>query len=115
MFSLILDLGDAIRHFRNEKQSGASRISQSLVGQFLESRRQAGRHFVPSNGPTSDCEMRFAPDCFVSKVAGLMVSALNPDQAVRIRALDGVIVLCSWARHFTLIVPLSTRSIVRAI
>ena len=35
--------------------------------------------------------------------SGLMVSA------VRVRALAGVIVLCSWARHFTLTVRLSTQ------
>ena len=35
-----------------------------------------------------------------------MVSA---DQAVRVRALAGDIVLCSWARHFTLTVPLATQ------
>ena len=40
---------------------------------------------------------------------------LSPDQAVRVRvqvrvrALTGDIVLCSWARHFTLTVPLSTQ------
>ena len=32
---------------------------------------------------------------------------LSPDQAVRARALAGDIVLCSWARHLTLTVPLS--------
>ena len=37
-----------------------------------------------------------------------MVSA-SPDRAVRVRALAGDIVLCSWARHFTLTVPLSTQ------
>jgi len=31
------------------------------------------------------------------------------DLAVRVRALAGDIVLCSWARHFTLTVPLSTQ------
>ena len=30
------------------------------------------------------------------------------DRAVRVRALAGDIVLCSWARYFTLTVPLST-------
>jgi len=30
------------------------------------------------------------------------------DRAVRVRALAGDIVLCSWARHFTFTVPLST-------
>ena len=32
----------------------------------------------------------------------------TPDRVIRVRALAGDIVLCSWARHFTLIVPLST-------
>ena len=33
----------------------------------------------------------------------------SPDQAVQVRALAGDIVLCSWARHLTLTVPLSTQ------
>ena len=33
----------------------------------------------------------------------------TPDRAVWVRALTKIIVLCSWARHFTLIVPLSTQ------
>jgi len=33
----------------------------------------------------------------------------SPDRAVRVRALAGDIVLCSWARHFTPTVPLSTQ------
>ena len=33
----------------------------------------------------------------------------SPDRAVRVQALAGDIVLCSWARHFTLTVPLSTQ------
>ena len=31
------------------------------------------------------------------------------ERAVQVRALAGDIVLCSWARHFTLTVPLSTQ------
>ena len=39
-----------------------------------------------------------------------MVSALmTPDRVVRVRGLAGDIALCSWARHFTLTVPLSTQ------
>ena len=38
-----------------------------------------------------------------------MVSALVPGSMVRVRALAGDIVLCSWARDFTLTVPLSTQ------
>ena len=33
----------------------------------------------------------------------------TPDRVVRVRVLAGDIVLCSWARHFTLKVPLSTQ------
>ena len=33
----------------------------------------------------------------------------SPDRAVRVRVLAGDIVLCSWARHFTPTVPLSTQ------
>ena len=33
----------------------------------------------------------------------------TPERAVRVRALAGDIVLCSWARHLTLTVPLSTQ------
>ena len=33
----------------------------------------------------------------------------TPELAVRFRALAGDIMLCSWARHFTLTVPLSTQ------
>ena len=40
---------------------------------------------------------------------GLTVSALRSDRAVRALALTGDIVLCSYSRHFSLTVPLSTR------
>ena len=33
----------------------------------------------------------------------------TPERALRVRALAGDIVLCSWARRFTLTVPLSTQ------
>jgi len=33
----------------------------------------------------------------------------SPECAVRVQALAGDIVLCSWARHLTLTVPLSTQ------
>jgi len=34
---------------------------------------------------------------------------LSPDRVVQVPALARVTVLCSWARHVTLIVPLSTQ------
>ena len=45
-------------------------------------------------------------------VGGTVASWLvrsTPEWAVRVWALAGDIVLCSWARHFTLTVPLSTQ------
>jgi len=39
----------------------------------------------------------------------LRLVRLSPDRAVRVRALDGDIVLCSQARHLTLTVPLSAQ------
>ena len=33
----------------------------------------------------------------------------SPERVVRVRALAGDTVLCSWARHLTLTVPLSTK------
>ena len=39
----------------------------------------------------------------------------STDRAVRVRALAGDTVLCSWARHFTLTVPLSTPELVKSL
>ena len=44
-----------IRHFRNERKSGASVISHSFVGPLLYGFSSC---LVPSHGPTSDCKMR---------------------------------------------------------
>ena len=43
-----------------------------------------------------------------SAVASWLVR-LTPERAVWVQALARDIVLCSWARHFTLAVPLSTQ------
>ena len=50
--------------------------------------------------------------CTFEQWGGAVASWLvrpSPDRAVRVRALAGYIVLCSWVRHFTLAVPLSTQ------
>ena len=49
---------------------------------------------------------------FYNKYRGTVASWLvrsSPDRAVLVQALAGDIVLCSWARHLTLTVPLSTQ------
>ena len=45
---------------------------------------------------------------YKGKVASWLVCS-TPDLVVQVQALTGDIVLCSWARHFTLTVPLSTQ------
>ena len=51
-------------------------------------------------------------DSFSFDVGGAVASCLvrsTPDQVVRVRVLAEDVVLCSWAKHFTLTVPLSTQ------
>ena len=50
-----------ICHFQNEKQSGVSRILQLLVGLLLGAKLRPAWRCIPSNGSTSNCEMRLAP------------------------------------------------------
>ena len=50
---------------------------------------------------------------FTSSVGGTVASWLvhsSPDRAVQVPALARDIALCSWARHFTLTVPLSNQA-----
>ena len=46
---------------------------------------------------------------FQSGTVASWLARSTPERALRVRALAGDIVLCSWARHFTLTVPLSTQ------
>ena len=50
----------------------------------------------------------FCLPLLVKTMASRLVRSF-PDRAVWVRALAVDIVLCSWARHFTLTVPLSTQ------
>ena len=50
----------------------------------------------------------FGDNCAGGAVASWSVR-LSTDRAVRVQALAGDTVLCSWARHFALTVPLSTQ------
>ena len=44
----------------------------------------------------------------VGTVASWLVRS-TPDRVIRVQGLAGDVVLCSWTRHFTLTVPLSTQ------
>ena len=47
-------------------------------------------------------------DAFVGGAVASWLVRSTPKRAVRVRALAGDTVMCSWARHLTLTVPLST-------
>ena len=66
------------------------------------------KQFVPTT--YSDIDISRFIDGRLPANGDLMVSMLHgtPDRAVRVRALVGVFVFCSWTGHFTLTVPLST-------
>ena len=52
------------------------------------------------------------PSVYTANVGGAVASwlvRLSTDRVVQVQALAGDTVLCSWARHFTLMVPLSTQ------
>ena len=64
-------------------------------------------HFGDVDGP-----VQFAICLMVRPLGGAVASWLvcsTPDRVVWVRGLAEDIVLCSWARHFTLTVPLSTQ------
>ena len=80
------------------------------------------QHVVPNNASISSINMcrlfsqgvqilgqQFLRYYGVRGTVASWLVCLSPDRAVQVRALVGDIVLCSWARHFTLTVPLSTR------
>ena len=77
-----------------------------IWGQFL---RSPGTFF----GPTKLLLVSSFAEVYMpcGRRSGLMVMCTRsrPERAVRIWALAGDIVLCSWARHSTLAVPLSTQ------
>ena len=47
---------------------------------------------------------------FVGGAVASWLVCSTPDRVVLVRVLAGNIVLCSWARYFTLTVPLSTHA-----
>ena len=69
---------------------------------------KVSRHLNQSNSKIllEDTNAKQLIYLFVKNVGGAVAS---PDRAFRVQALAWDIVLCSWARHFTLTVPLSTQ------
>ena len=62
--------------------------------------------------PTRESVLSLIYAPFYAFVGGAVASWLmrsSPGRAVWVRVLAGDIVLCSWVRHFTLTVPLSTQ------
>ena len=73
---------------------------------------QLDRQTNNNGGDVTNCWRSVKVELIHPLVGGAVASWLvrsTPERAVRVRALVGDIVLCSWARHFTLTVPLSTQ------
>ena len=108
----------AVRHGSYLASSGVARDCCSLLEIHSVSSKLCFFHpeFARAFRPLSSM-FRFIPPLFVlaqhdlnlgAAVASWLVRS-SPDRGVRVRALARDIVLCSWARHFTLTVPLSTQ------
>ena len=74
--------------------------------QFMSDSEQAQSN---SEQFVSDSEQFVSNSEQVGRRGGLMVSALDSGSGGPGSSPDRVTALCSWARHFTLIVPLSTQ------
>ena len=64
---------------------------------------------TPATQANERLVLRSSKSYNVGGAVALWLVRPSPDRAVRVRALAGDIVLCSWARHFALTVPLSTQ------
>ena len=53
--------------------------------------------------------LNFSSHSYLGGAVASWLVRSSTDRTVRVRALAGDTVLCSWARHFTLTVPLSTQ------
>ena len=68
--------------------------------------KKQSRHFKPDIHILKRLNIQHLPQ---QKVLASCLVCLTLDQAVQVRALARDTVLCSWTRHFNLIVPLSTK------
>ena len=81
-----------------------STVVQTAYQAFEEEVKQKFDRF-PANDVSKDSQV----SALMHKAVASWLVRWTPDQAVRIRALAADIVLCSWARHFALTIPLSTQ------
>ena len=75
---------------------------------FMLTRWSCGTVKLQSRSEKHVFSLNYSPQLVGGAVASWLV-CLTPEWAVRVRALAGDIVLCFWARHLTLTVPLSTQ------
>ena len=54
-------------------------------------------------------DIHYQTTLFILRAEASWIVCSPPDQVVQVRAMLGNTALCSWARHFTLTVPLSTQ------
>ena len=63
----------------------------------------------PLNGSEAGVDLVLIKTSLLGGAVASWLVRSTPERAVRVRALAGDSALCSWARHFTLTVPLSTQ------
>ena len=93
------EIVEAVNHFRylGSEVMSSGRLNEELRTRIVRASATFGQLFK----------------IWRSKIVGGAVTSWlvssPPERAVRVRALAGDIVLCSWTRHFTLTVPLSSQ------
>ena len=87
---------------------GADEVSNLANSERMKCKRVNTPYRLYSEFNSSRVIYRSLPASEGGAVASWLVCS-SPDRAVRVRALAGDSVLCSWARLFTLTVPLSTQ------
>ena len=106
-------LADKMRYFCFQSVGIFQSINQSINQSNKQSINQSNNQSINQtiNQSSINILASFIPQ-ITSSVEGTVTSWLecsSPVQAVQVRALAGDMVLCSWARHFTLTVALSTQ------
>ena len=111
----LVDMAKSIRPDQTEQDSSEKASSLSITEALLASVPctssgvdRVVRHICIRRQSTDIRPRTRSRTTLGAAVASWLVRS-SPGRAARVRALAGVIALCSWARHFTLTVPLSTQ------
>ena len=110
LLSIVQDAGFFVGKFHNENLlfRGWNFGERLNIVQGIYLRRQNNIRFLEWSY-TSDNFCHASVFVYLWEAVASWLVRLTPERTVRVWALAGDIVLCSWARHLTLTVPLSTQ------